>query len=196
MLPTTLPLLLALLPLATPHFTLDSPPARGFNEDQLSQFPCGGVRLPRYPSPPHSTPLHPHPQLTPTAKLPRPPIPPPSPPLPHPTNHGPRHRRRASPPQPRQLPGLKLQPHPPPHDPRSRTREILPWRCGDGDDGDGGDQRGDERDGAGGYEWGWGRGVVQRALPNSHLGREMAETVVLQALWLILIVEGEDSAPT
>lgn len=31
-----------LTPLACAHFTLDSPPARGFDEDTLTQFPCGG----------------------------------------------------------------------------------------------------------------------------------------------------------
>lgn len=32
---------LSLLPLAFAHFTLDSPKARGFDEDKLGTFPCG-----------------------------------------------------------------------------------------------------------------------------------------------------------
>ncbi|KAI9657466.1 MAG: hypothetical protein M1821_003148 [Bathelium mastoideum] len=35
-------ILLTLLPLASAHFNLNYPPARGFNEDTLSTFPCGG----------------------------------------------------------------------------------------------------------------------------------------------------------
>lgn len=35
-------LLLLLLPLVSSHFTLDSPKARGFDEDKLGTFPCGG----------------------------------------------------------------------------------------------------------------------------------------------------------
>ncbi|KAL8839641.1 MAG: hypothetical protein Q9170_001647 [Blastenia crenularia] len=35
-------LLSCLASLASAHFTLDSPPARGFDEDQLVNFPCGG----------------------------------------------------------------------------------------------------------------------------------------------------------
>lgn len=35
-------LLAAALPLASAHFTLDWPPARGFDDDTLVQFPCGG----------------------------------------------------------------------------------------------------------------------------------------------------------
>jgi len=50
MITTTLALAF-LLPLATSHFTLDSPLARGFNEDQLAQFPCGGVRSTPSPIP-------------------------------------------------------------------------------------------------------------------------------------------------
>ncbi|KAL8823745.1 MAG: hypothetical protein Q9191_005584, partial [Dirinaria sp. TL-2023a] len=39
--------LLSILPLtALAHFTLDSPPARGFDEDALVQFPCGGQNTP------------------------------------------------------------------------------------------------------------------------------------------------------
>ena len=34
--------LLSLLPLTFSHFTLDSPAARGFDEDKLGTFPCGG----------------------------------------------------------------------------------------------------------------------------------------------------------
>lgn len=30
--------------LASAHFTLDSPPARGFDENQLTTFPCGGQK--------------------------------------------------------------------------------------------------------------------------------------------------------
>lgn len=33
---------LAALPLAAAHFNLDFPPARGFDEDKLPTFPCGG----------------------------------------------------------------------------------------------------------------------------------------------------------
>lgn len=33
---------LAALPLAAAHFKLDYPPARGFDEDKLPTFPCGG----------------------------------------------------------------------------------------------------------------------------------------------------------
>lgn len=33
---------LAALPLATAHFQLNYPPARGFDEDKLPTFPCGG----------------------------------------------------------------------------------------------------------------------------------------------------------
>ena len=33
--------LLSLLPLTLSHFTLDSPKARGFDEDKLGTFPCG-----------------------------------------------------------------------------------------------------------------------------------------------------------
>lgn len=39
-------LLLSLLPLATAHFRLLSPAARGFNEDVLGTFPCGGQDTP------------------------------------------------------------------------------------------------------------------------------------------------------
>ena len=35
-------LFLSLLPLVTAHFQLLSPAARGFNEDVLRTFPCGG----------------------------------------------------------------------------------------------------------------------------------------------------------
>ena len=35
-------LFLALLPLVSAHFKLTWPPARGFDEDTLSTFPCGG----------------------------------------------------------------------------------------------------------------------------------------------------------
>ncbi len=77
MIPPTLALLLALLPPALSHFTLDSPPARGFNEDQLSQFPCGGVRPPPHPSPPTLLPS------TPTAPSLHS-LPPPPPQRPHP----------------------------------------------------------------------------------------------------------------
>ncbi|KAI4204936.1 MAG: hypothetical protein LQ350_000788 [Teloschistes chrysophthalmus] len=38
----TLSTLVSLTSLATAHFTLDYPPARGFDEDQLGTFPCGG----------------------------------------------------------------------------------------------------------------------------------------------------------
>ncbi|KAL8638492.1 MAG: hypothetical protein Q9228_004357 [Teloschistes exilis] len=38
----TLSTLASLSSLATAHFTLDYPPARGFDEDQLGTFPCGG----------------------------------------------------------------------------------------------------------------------------------------------------------
>ena len=34
--------LIASVALASAHFTLDYPKARGFDEDQLGQFPCGG----------------------------------------------------------------------------------------------------------------------------------------------------------
>ena len=34
--------LLLLLPLASSHFTLQSPEVRGFDEDKLGNFPCGG----------------------------------------------------------------------------------------------------------------------------------------------------------
>lgn len=34
--------LLSLLPLASCHFQLKSPPARGFDEAKLGNFPCGG----------------------------------------------------------------------------------------------------------------------------------------------------------
>lgn len=37
-----LPIQLALLHLISTHFTFDYPPARGFNEDTLANFPCGG----------------------------------------------------------------------------------------------------------------------------------------------------------
>ena len=37
-----LSLLLSLLPLASAHFKLEYPPARGFDEDTLPTFPCGG----------------------------------------------------------------------------------------------------------------------------------------------------------
>ena len=39
-----LPLLPIILPLTlvTAHFQLNSPPARGFDEDTLATFPCGG----------------------------------------------------------------------------------------------------------------------------------------------------------
>lgn len=33
---------LSLLPLALAHFTLDSPKARGFDDEKLGTFPCGG----------------------------------------------------------------------------------------------------------------------------------------------------------
>ena len=33
---------LLLLPLALAHFELESPSARGFDEDQLTNYPCGG----------------------------------------------------------------------------------------------------------------------------------------------------------
>lgn len=36
------PTLLLLLPLVSSHFTLESPKARGFDEDKLDTFPCGG----------------------------------------------------------------------------------------------------------------------------------------------------------
>ncbi|KAI4215552.1 MAG: hypothetical protein LQ351_002021 [Letrouitia transgressa] len=35
-------ILSSLAALAAAHFTLDYPPARGFDEEQLTQFPCGG----------------------------------------------------------------------------------------------------------------------------------------------------------
>ncbi|KAL8664780.1 MAG: hypothetical protein Q9202_002783 [Teloschistes flavicans] len=38
----TLLTLVSLTALASAHFTLDYPPARGFDEDQLGTFPCGG----------------------------------------------------------------------------------------------------------------------------------------------------------
>lgn len=31
-----------LVSLTSAHFTVDSPPARGFNEEELAAFPCGG----------------------------------------------------------------------------------------------------------------------------------------------------------
>jgi hypothetical protein len=34
--------LLAALPLASAHFLLDHPASRGFDEDKLGTFPCGG----------------------------------------------------------------------------------------------------------------------------------------------------------
>lgn len=40
------PLLTLLLPLTTAHFLLNYPPARGFNEDLLVQYPCGGQNTP------------------------------------------------------------------------------------------------------------------------------------------------------
>ncbi|CRG88864.1 putative protein AFUA_6G02800 [Talaromyces islandicus] len=35
-----------LLPIAAAHFTLDWPPARGFDEDKMPTFPCGGFGTP------------------------------------------------------------------------------------------------------------------------------------------------------
>jgi hypothetical protein len=35
-----------LLPIAAAHFTLDWPPSRGFDEDKMPTFPCGGYDTP------------------------------------------------------------------------------------------------------------------------------------------------------
>lgn len=40
------PLLLPLLPLATAHFQILSPTPRGYNEDTLTTYPCGGQNTP------------------------------------------------------------------------------------------------------------------------------------------------------
>jgi hypothetical protein len=53
--------LLSLLSLVTAHFKLEFPPARGFDEDTLPTFPCGGQNTPslnRTKISPTSFPLH------------------------------------------------------------------------------------------------------------------------------------------
>lgn len=35
-------ILVALLPIASAHFLLDSPPSRGFDDAKIGTFPCGG----------------------------------------------------------------------------------------------------------------------------------------------------------
>lgn len=52
--------LVALLPLASAHFTLDWPPARGFDDAKAVDFPCGGfdsVKTPRTEFPLNGGPL-------------------------------------------------------------------------------------------------------------------------------------------
>ena len=52
--------LLSLLPFVAAHFTLDWPPARGFDDKKASDFACGGfsdVKTPRTPFPMNGGPI-------------------------------------------------------------------------------------------------------------------------------------------